>query len=99
MRYKKRLADKNKNGVDDRLDAITNICAVLLPFTTFDQLYLIYFHKKVDGVSPLTWLLYAILTVPLFIYSIKRKDFPMIILNGLWLIIDTSVWIGVLLHR
>lgn len=98
MFLKRRVKDKNKNGVDDRLDFITNICAVVLPFTTFDQLYIIYFQKKVEGVSAITWLLYAILTVPLLIYSVKRKDFPMIVLNGLWVIIDTSVWIGVLLH-
>ncbi len=94
----KKKTDKNKNGVDDRLDFITNICAVILPFTTFDQLYIIYFQKKVEGVSAITWLLYAILTIPLLIYSVKRKDFPMIILNGLWVVIDISVWAGVLLH-
>jgi hypothetical protein len=34
--------DKNKNGVDDRLDLITHICAVVLPFTTIDQRFLFY---------------------------------------------------------
>jgi len=90
--------DKNKNHVDDRLDAITNICAVILPFTTLDQLFLIYIQKKTDGVSALTWFLYGALSIPLFIYSLKRKDTPMIILNGLWVIIDWSVWLGVVLY-
>lgn len=90
-------SDKNKNGVDDRLDLITNICAVVLPFTTFDQLYIIYIRKQTEGVSAITWLLYALLTIPLFIYSIKRKDLPMIILNGLWIIVDLAVWVGVLI--
>lgn len=94
----KKFNDKNKNGVDDKLDFLTNVCAVVLPFTTFDQLYLIYIQKKVDGVSAITWLLYAVLSIPLFIYSIKRKDFPMIILNGLWVIIDIAVWVGVQIH-
>lgn len=94
----KRGKDKNKNGVDDKLDLLTNICAVVLPFTTFDQLYIIYIQKKVEGVSAVTWLLYAILSVPLLIYSIKRKDLPMIVLNGLWVIIDLAVWVGVLIH-
>ena len=91
-------SDKNRNGVDDRLDFITNVCAVVLPFTTLDQLHIIYIQKQTEGVSALTWFLYAVLSVPLLIYSIKRKDFPMIVLNGLWVVVDATVWIGVLLY-
>jgi len=90
--------DKNKNSVDDRLDLLTNVCAVLLPFTTLDQLYLIYIQKKVEGVSTITWFLYGALTIPLLFYSIKRRDRPMIILNGLWVIVDWTVWIGALVY-
>lgn len=90
--------DKNKNGVDDRLDTLSNICAVILPFTTLDQLYKIYIEGKVEGVSALTWFLYAVLSLPLVVYSIKRRDTPMIILNGLWVVTDLSVWAGVMLY-
>ncbi len=90
--------DKNHNGVDDRLDTLTNIVAVILPFTTIDQLYIVYIQKKTEGVSALTWFLYGVLSVPLLIYSIKRKDTPMILLNGLWVIIDLGVWLGVVIH-
>ena len=94
----KHSKDKNDNGVDDKLDLLTHICAIILPFTTVDQLYIVFYKKQTEGVSSITWLLYGILTIPLFIYSIKRKDTPMIILNGLWIIIDFAVWIGVLLY-
>lgn len=90
--------DKNHNQVDDRLDTLTNICAVVLPFTTLDQLYLIYVKRQVDGVSAITWFLYGILSIPLLAYSLQRKDFPMIVLNGLWVVIDLSVWLGVILY-
>lgn len=94
MRAKK-LLDKNKNGVDDRLDYITNICAVVLPFTTLPQLYNIYIKKESEGVSEITWFLYGLLSIPLLYYSVKRKDFPMITLNGLWVFFDFSVWFGI----
>lgn len=97
LNIRKRI-DKNRNRVDDRLEIITHVCAVVLPFTTFDQIKLIYIDRKVEGVSAITWFLYAILSFPLLIYSIKKKDNPMIILNGLWLITDTLVWGGVLLY-
>lgn len=95
---KKLSRDKNHNGVDDRLDALTNIVAVILPFTTIDQLYLVYIQKKVEGVSALTWFLYGVLSIPLLIYSLKRKDLPMILLNGLWVVVDLAVWLGVLIN-
>lgn len=94
--YKK--IDLNHNAVDDRLDWITNICSVILPFTTLHQVYLIYVERETAGVSGPTWLLYAILSVPLFIYSLQRKDTPMIILNGLWVLFDLLVWFGVVLY-
>ena len=95
---KKLSRDKNHNGVDDRLDALTNIVAVILPFTTIDQLYLVYIQNKVEGVSALTWFLYGVLSIPLLIYSLKRKDLPMILLNGLWVVVDLAVWLGVLIY-
>ncbi len=97
-KHKKIHRDKNKNGVDDRLDLIAHISAVVLPFTTIDQLYIVFVKKQTDGVSSTTWLLYGLLTIPLLIYSIKRKEVPMIILNGLWVIIDFAVWIGVVMY-
>lgn len=94
----KKYKDKNKNGVDDRLDLITNICAIALPFTTLDQLYIIYIEKQTAGVSSFTWLMYGILTIPLLMYSLKRKDLPMILLNGLWVVVDLTVWFGVIIY-
>ncbi len=103
MRHSQKLwrvkkVDKNHNQVDDRLDWFTNACSVILPFTTIHQLYLIYVERQVDGVSGITWLLYAVLSVPLFLYSWQRKDPPMIVLNGLWVLVDALVWLGVVLY-
>lgn len=94
-----RKIDRDKNAVDDRFDWIVNACAVILPFTTIDQLYLVFIKKETSGVSSLTWFLYGILSFPLLIYSILRKDKPMTILNGLWVIVDFAVWIGVILNQ
>ena len=90
-------SDTNRNGVDDRLDKVTNLCAVALPFTTLDQLYIIYGQGITAGVSAFTWFMYGLLTIPLLIYSLKRKDTPMIILNGLWVVVDFAVWFGVVI--
>jgi uncharacterized protein with PQ loop repeat len=98
-KIKSRIIDKNHDGVDDRLYIFTEICAIVLPFTTLDQLYIIYVQKKVEGVSLLTWFLYGILSIPLFLYSIQKRDRPMIILNGLWVFIDFTVWLGVFMYR
>lgn len=95
---RKKANDKNHNGVDDRFDAVANACAILLPFTTLDQLYIIYVQGQVAGVSARTWFLYGLLSLPLFAYSIKRKDVPMVLLNGLWVLVDFTVWFGVVIQ-
>lgn len=97
--FRRRKHDKNNNGVDDRLDTLTNICAIILPFTTLDQLYLIYINKQTAGVSARTWFLYGLLSIPLFIYSVKRRDMPMIVLNGLWVVFDFAVCFGVVVQK
>lgn len=96
---KKSRKDKNHNGVDDRFDIIVNICSVILPFTTLDQLYIIYVKGETAGVSGITWLLYGLLSIPLLVYGIKRKDIPVILLNGLWVFFDLAVWLGTILQR
>lgn len=98
QKFKKQKNDKNKNGIDDRLDFLINACAVILPFTTLDQLYIIYVKGETAGVSAITWFLYGLLSIPLLLYSLKRKDLPMILLNGLWVMFDFAVWGGVLIY-
>ena len=79
----------------DLFETFVTVCAIIVPFTTLPQLYTIYIDKQADGVSALTWLLYALLTVPLFFYAKRKKDKPMIILNGLWVIFEILVSVGV----
>lgn len=86
--------DKNKNHIDDRFDFLVNACALILPFTAIPQIYTIYIEKRTEGVSVVSWFLYAVFTIPLFIYSLKRKDIPMIILNGLWIAVNIVVAVG-----
>lgn len=72
---------------------------MVLASKTIRQLYIIYDKRQVEGVPANSWFLYAVLTLPLLVYSIKRKDFPMIMMNGLFVCIDLSVFAGVLLYR
>lgn len=97
MRGRKTKRDKNANGIDDRYDVVVNICSVILPFTTLDQLHLIYVKGETAGVSGTTWLLYGLLSIPLLAYGIKRRDLPMMILNGLWVVFDLAVWFGTII--
>lgn len=90
--------DKNRNRVDDRFEVFVNICSVILPLTTLPQLYNIYVGRLTEGISIITWISYTILTIPIFIYSVKRKELPLILLNGLWILVNTGIVIGLLLY-
>lgn len=99
LRLRRPNRDKNRNKVDDRLDSVVNVSAIALPLTTLPQLDMIYRQQLVEGVSALTWFLYALLTIPLWLYSLIRRDTPMLILNSLWLVIDLAVAFGVIWIR
>lgn len=90
--------DRNKNRVDDRFEVFVNICSVILPLTTLPQLYTIYVDRITDGVSIITWISYTILTIPIFIYSLKRKELPLILLNGIWILVNIGIVVGLLLY-
>lgn len=54
---------------------------------------------NVEGVSFLSWLGFLLCASLFFMYGIKYKVFPMIISNFLWIIMDSLVVIGILVHK
>ena len=85
---------KKRNNL---FETVVTICAFAVPFMTLPQLYTIYINKQVEGVSALTWLLYAVFTLPLFLYAKNKKDTPMVILNGLLILFEVLVVVGVVI--
>ena len=81
------------------LDNIVMAVAILSPLAAIPQVLKIWVEKMVSGVSLFTWSAYVILTIPLLLYGIVHKDKPITIMYFLWLIIDISIVIGILIYH
>lgn len=80
-------------------DLVIFVAAIVAPIMTVPQLYKIWSDKQVAGVSVQTWTAYSIISLVWVAYGIKIKARPIILTNGLLLIIDTLVVIGIFMYR
>ena len=78
------------------LDNICMITAVVMPLTALPQVYKIWKYQIVAGVSIWMWISYNILIIPMLLYGIVHKVKQLVILNGLWILMDSFVIIGIL---
>ncbi len=86
---------------DPRIRFLDNVCivvGVIAPLTALTQIHKIWVLKNAIGVSLITWLACAILAVPMLIYGIVHRATPIIVLNILWIVMDTLVVAGVLMY-
>lgn len=79
------------------LDKFVFGIAFVMPLTALPQLYKVWFEGNAQGVSVLTWLLLAILSIPMIIYGSVHKEKPIILMYLLWFIVDSLVVIGAIL--
>ena len=56
------------------LEKIVTLTAVAMPFTIIPQMTEIWMNKDATGVSFITWILFLVLTIPLVIYSIIKRE-------------------------
>jgi uncharacterized protein with PQ loop repeat len=66
---------------------------------TLPQLYKIWSGKQVSGVSIETWATYAIISLIWVLYGFRIKAKPVVLTNGLLLITDTLIVVGVAIYR
>ena len=78
------------------LDNICMITAVIMPLTALPQVYKIWKYQIVAGVSIWMWISYSILIMPMLLYGIVHKVKQLVVLNALWLLMDSFIIIGIL---
>jgi uncharacterized protein with PQ loop repeat len=83
----------------NRLDKLVLGLAVIGPLVDVPQLVEIYTNKSAEDVSIFTWFFFAFFAIPWLIYGIVHKEKPIIISYSLWIIIDSIIFIGILIYR
>ncbi|MBY0294141.1 hypothetical protein K2Q08_02300 [Patescibacteria group bacterium] len=68
-------------------------------FFTLDQVRIIWIHHDVEEVSFLTWTLYAISSVTWLFYGIVHREKVLILTNSFWIILNSSIVLGLFLYQ
>jgi uncharacterized protein with PQ loop repeat len=80
-----------------RIDTLIYIAAILQPLFTIPQIYTVWILQTVEGVSLATWGLYTIFNFLWLWYAVVHKEKPLIITNILWILMQGSVFVGVII--
>jgi uncharacterized protein with PQ loop repeat len=95
--HKKKICGiAHKEKWKKNLDKLLLVIAVVMPLMTLPQIYKILLFRDASGVSPLTWGLYFIFSIPWLAYGIVHQEKPIIITYSLWLILDAIVAVSAL---
>jgi uncharacterized protein with PQ loop repeat len=87
--------DRKKQIIDKLIYPI----GILGPITAIPQLIDIFIHKNVAGLSLFTWSLWAIFNVFWLAYGFLHKEKPIIITYIMWLFVNVSVVVGIILYK
>lgn len=80
------------------LDRIAMAAGVLGPIMAVPQAWQIFTQQEAAGVSVLSWTLFALLDIPLFIYGYAHRDFIIMVSYSMWFVINTIVVSGALFY-
>ncbi|MFH7026430.1 MAG: SemiSWEET family transporter [Heteroscytonema crispum UTEX LB 1556] len=69
------------------------------PVMTIPQVWKIYVENQVEGVSWISWLSYALISVIWIRHGLKQKDTNLIVNNLMYAILCTAITIGVFIKR
>lgn len=81
------------------IDRIMMVASVIYPAIGLPQLVEIYQSHSASDVSLVTWLAFVIFSALFCVYGIAHRVWPVVITQGLWLIIDSGVTIGILIYN
>lgn len=88
------VRDKIKSFFDKAIYVI----ALLGPSMTVPQSYIIWAHKSAENVSTITWSTYIFNSLFWLAYGILHKERPIILSNILWLLVNGSIILGIILY-
>jgi uncharacterized protein with PQ loop repeat len=81
------------------MDHLIYVVGVLGPIFTIPQVLTIYLHHDAAGVSAISWLAYFLFSIFWFIYGLMHDEKPIIIANGLGIILNGLVAIGAFMYK
>ncbi len=82
----------------DPFDALIYPLGLLAPILTIPQVLKVWAQKNASSMSMFTWAGYVACSLVWIAYGIKKRDKPIVILNGMWLVIDLLMVLAIILY-
>lgn len=73
--------------------------AILSPLATVPQIYDVFVHRNVAGLSLISWILYGVLNIVWIAYGLIHKEAPIVISNVIFALLNFSIAFGVVIFR
>lgn len=70
------------------------LAGIVGPLMTLPQLYNIWVLQSAAGVSIMSWSAYLVVAIVWLCYALFHKERPLIVMNGLWIVLDAMVIVG-----
>ena len=84
-------ADKLKNFIDKIIYPV----GIIGPLMTIPQFLKIWIDQDATGVSIISWSAYLIIAIFWLLYGTVHKEWPIILSNVLWILMDAAVVLGI----
>lgn len=81
-----------------RIDGVMGVAAVAHPMIAIPQVLQIYITKQATGLSLLTWGTFGLFGFIFLAYGFVHKLRPYIIMQLIWITVNTSIVVGILLY-
>lgn len=89
----------HKKKRHDAFDYLLYIFMIATPVFELPQAWNIYSSKSAADVSLSTWAFFAVSNLAWITYAVRNKLPPLIVTYSLYLIIEVTIVIGILLYR
>lgn len=80
------------------IDKIVTFAGLLGPIFTIPQITGIWIDKNASGVSAIAWGAYACMAVLWVVYGVMHKAKPIVLIYGIWIVLDGLIVLGTLLY-
>jgi uncharacterized protein with PQ loop repeat len=95
----KRQRQTKKAKKSNHFNTFVLIFGIVEPLFTLPQVWQVWVDKQTMGVSELTWFFYTFTGFVWVAYGIQQKDKPITASSIMWVILEGSVFFGVLVRR
>ena len=80
------------------IDHAIYVVGLIGPIMTIPQLTKIWIEKNASGVSAISWATYTIISIFWVIYGVAHKEKPLIVISGIWVVLEFFVVFETLMY-